>query len=116
MSANQNSTTKRKVLNNTSNYVPFTTQSLDFWVIRICERNKVDPSLHKSIVKFINVFEYYDCDKTLSGPNTPDRHTRTIYPVSVFQDPNTGKTKFVSGSSDNTIKVWDYVTGHCDKT
>ena len=45
MSANQNSTKNKKVLNNTSNYVPFTTLSLDFWLIRISERNKVDPSL-----------------------------------------------------------------------
>ena len=64
------------------------------------------PEIWNKIKSFLNMFEYYECEKTLSGRNTPDRHTRSVLSVFAFQDDRSKKVKIVSGSGDNSIKLW----------
>jgi WD40 repeat protein len=116
---NNNNNKKIKVINdnninnNTKKDFPFTTQLLMLFLVRICDSKGLGALFVKSILPFLNIYDYYCCEKTLSGPY---RHKDIVNSVSCFRDPSNGKMKFVSGSCDETIKVWDYYTGDCEKT
>ena len=42
-------------------------QSVIFWIYRICERNLLPAGLCKKIWIFVNMLEYFQCERTLNG-------------------------------------------------
>ncbi len=69
------------------------------------EKPKQEIAEIKPIVKNVNLTEYKNL-KTLKG------HSESVNSVAYSPD----GTKFISGSYDNTIKIWDANTGQCLKT
>jgi WD40 repeat protein len=57
----------------------------------------------ENTIKLFNIFKSDSCIKTFSG------HTNHVWCLEVYDN----KKKLVSGSYDNTVKVWSLITGEC---